>query len=51
MLQEIYKQMSDFYEIIEEEYADVFADDLEWVHLHFKFLIYYLVRYGIDHSL
>ena len=50
MLQEIYKQMLDFYEIIEEEYADLFADDLEWVHLHFKFLIYYLVRYGVDHS-
>ena len=47
MLQRIYEQMSDFYESIEEEYGGFFGDGLEWEHFHFKFLIYYLLRYGI----
>ncbi|HGQ1571550.1 TPA: sigma(X)-activator ComW, partial [Streptococcus pneumoniae] len=24
-----------------------FGDNFDWEHVHFKFLIYYLVRYGI----
>ena len=47
MLQKIYEQMTDFYRNIEEEYDAVFGDDFDWEHFHFKFLIYYLVRYGI----
>ena len=47
MLQSIYDQMTDFYNSIEEEYATFFGDSWEWEHFHFKFLIYYLVRYGI----
>ena len=47
MLQKIYEQMADFYRKIEEEYGTVFGDNFDWEHVHFKFLIYYLVRYGI----
>ena len=47
MLQSIYDQMTDFYNSIEEEYATSFGDSWDWEHLHFKFLIYYLVRYRI----
>ena len=47
MLQSIYDQMTDFYDSIEEEYATFFGDHFDWEHVHFKFLIYYLVRYGI----
>ena len=47
MLQKIYEQMADFYRNIEEEYGTVFGDNFDWEHFHFKFLIYYLVRYGI----
>ena len=47
MLQSIYEQMTDFYRNIEEEYGTVFGDNFDWEHFHFKFLIYYLVRYGI----
>ena len=57
MLQSIYDQMTDFYDSIEEEYATFFDNSWEyatffdnsweWEHFHFKFLIYYLVRYGI----
>ena len=47
MLQRIYEQMSDFYVSIEEEYSSVLDDHFDWEHFHFKFLIYYLVRYGI----
>ena len=47
MLQKIYEQMTDFYRNIEEEYAMFFGDHFDWEHVHFKFLIYYLVRYGI----
>ena len=45
MLQKIYEQMADFYRNIEEEYGTVFGDNFDWEHFHFKFLIYYLVRY------
>ena len=47
MLQSIYDQMTGFYDSIEEEYATFFGDHFDWEHVHFKFLIYYLVRYGI----
>ena len=47
MLQSIYDQMTDFYKSIEEEYATFFGDSWEWEDFHFKFLIYYLVRYRI----
>ena len=47
MLQSIYDQMTDFYDSIEEEYATFFGDHFDWEHVHFKFLIYYLVRYRI----
>ena len=47
MLQSIYDQMTDFYDSIEEEYATFFGDYFDWEHVHFKFLIYYLVRYRI----
>ena len=47
MLQRIYEQMSDFYVSIEEEYSSVLDDHFDWEHFHFKFLIYYLVRYSI----
>ena len=47
MLQSIYDQMTDFYDSIEEEYATFFDNSWEWEHFHFKFLIYYLVRYSI----
>ena len=47
MLQSIYDQMMDFYRNIEEEYGPTFGDNFDWEHVHFKFLIYYLVRYGI----
>ena len=47
MLQSIHDQMTDFYDSIEEEYATFFGDHFDWEHVHFKFLIYYLVRYGI----
>ena len=46
MLQSIHDQMTDFYDSIEEEYATFFGDHFDWEHVHFKFLIYYLVRYG-----
>ena len=47
MLQSIYDQMMDFYRNIEEEYGMSFGDNFDWEHVHFKFLIYYLVRYRI----
>ena len=47
MLQSIYDQMMDFYRNIEEEYGTFFGDHFDWEHVHFKFLIYYLVRYRI----
>lgn len=47
MLQKIYEQMANFYDSIEEEYGPTFGDNFDWEHVHFKFLIYYLVRYGI----
>ena len=47
MLQSIYDQMTDFYDSLEEEYATFFGDSWDWEHFHFKFLIYYLVRYDI----
>ena len=47
MLKSIHDQMTDFYDSIEEEYATFFGDHFDWEHVHFKFLIYYLVRYGI----
>lgn len=47
MLKSIYEQMADFYRNIEKEYGTVFGDHFDWEHFHFKFLIYYLVRYGI----
>jgi len=47
MLQSIYDQMTDFYDSIEEEYAIFFGDSWDWENFHFKFLIYYLVRYRI----
>ena len=48
MLQNIYDQMTDFYDSIEEEYAAFFGDHFDWEHVHFKFLIYYLFRYSIE---
>ena len=47
MLQSIYDQMMDFYRNIEEEYGTFFGDHFDWEHVHFNFLIYYLVRYRI----
>ena len=47
MLQSIYDQMTDFYDNIEEEYATFFDNSWDWEQFHFKFLIYYLVRYRI----
>ena len=47
MLQSIHDQMMDFYRNIEEEYGMFFGDNFDWEHVHFKFLIYYLVRYRI----
>ena len=47
MLQSIYDQMMDFYRNIEEEYGMFLGDNFDWEYVHFKFLIYYLVRYGI----
>ena len=47
MLQSIYDQMMDFYRNIEEEYGMFFGDNFDWEHVHFKFLIYYLVRYRV----
>ena len=47
MLQSIYDQMMDFYRNIEEEYGMFFGDNFDWEYFHFKFLIYYLVRYRI----
>lgn len=41
MLQNIYDQMTDFYDSIEEEYATFFDNSWDWEHFHFKFLIYY----------
>ena len=48
MLQRIYNQMTDFYNSIEEEYGTFFGDHFDWEHVHFKFLIYYLLRYSIE---
>ena len=47
MLQSIYDQMMDFYRNIEEEYGMFLGDNFDCEHVHFKFLIYYLVRYRI----
>ena len=47
MLQSIYDQMMDFYRNIEEEYGMFLGDNFDLEHVHFKFLIYYLVRYRI----
>ena len=47
MLQNIYDQMTDFYDSIEEEDATCFDNSWEWEDLHVKFLIDYVVRYGI----
>ena len=47
MLQSIYDQMMDFYRNIEEEYGMFLGDNFDWEYVHFKFLIYYLVRYRI----
>ena len=47
MLQSIYDQMMDFYRNIEEEYGMFLGDNFDQEHVHFKFLIYYLVRYRI----
>ncbi|MFS9017334.1 sigma(X)-activator ComW [Streptococcus cristatus] len=46
-IQEIYNQFRDYYGELETEYAHCQKTSLEWEILHLRYLIYYLMRYGI----
>ena len=46
-IQEIYNQFSDYYGELEAEYAHCQKASMEWESLHLRYLIYYLMRYGI----
>ena len=46
-IQEIYNQFRDYYGELEVEYAHCQKASIEWESLHLRYLIYYLMRYGI----
>ena len=48
MIEQIYEQYLDFYDVIEKEYSNLIDNDLEWEVFHLRFLLYYLLRYNID---
>ena len=48
MIEQIYEQYLDFYDVIEKEYSNLIDNDLEWEVFHLRFLLYYLVRYKLD---
>ena len=48
MIEQIYEQYLDFYDVIEKEYSYLVDNDLEWEVFHLRFLLYYLVRYKLD---
>ena len=48
MIEQIYEQYLDFYDVIEKEYSYLVDNDLEWEVFHLRFLLYYLVRYKFD---
>lgn len=50
MIKDIYEQMFDFHGVIEKDYEGLFKSQSEWDSFHFKFLIYYLVRYNVSCS-
>lgn len=46
-IQEIYNQFRDYYGELEAEYVHYQKASTEWESLHLRYLIYYLMRYGI----
>jgi len=46
-IQKIYNQFRDYYGELEAEYAHCQKASMEWESLHLRYLIYYLMRYGI----
>ena len=46
-IQEIYNQFRGYYGELEAEYAHCQKASMEWESLHLRYLIYYLMRYGI----
>lgn len=47
-ISDIYKGFRGFYQSIEEDYSDFHTGTFEWETLHLRYLIYYLLRYGIQ---
>lgn len=41
MIEQIYEQYLDFYDVIEKEYSYLVDNDLEWEVFHLRFLLYY----------
>ncbi|KXT85694.1 sigma(X)-activator ComW [Streptococcus oralis] len=47
MFQDIYEQIVEFYDVVEQEYDRLFADKTEWEAVHLCYLHYYLIRYNV----
>ena len=49
MLQKFYERAFVFLKLVEQEYASLCQSSAEWesLHLHLRFLLYYLIRFRI----
>ena len=47
MLQKFYERAFVFLKLVEQEYASLCQSSAEWESLHFRFLLYYLIRFRI----
>ena len=47
MFQDIYEQIIEFCDAVEQEYNGLFADKTKWEATHLDYLHYYLIRYKI----
>ena len=47
MLQKFYDRAFVFLKLVEQEYASLCQSCAEWESLHFRFLLYYLIRFRI----
>ena len=47
MLQKFYDRAFVFLKLVEQEYASLCQSCVEWESLHFRFLLYYLIRFRI----
>lgn len=47
MFQDIYEQIIEFCDAVEQEYNGLFADKTKWEATHLGYLHYYLIRYKI----